>query len=153
MKAHGRPTDYSPDFDEKFYKAMAEGLTMEAACGLVGTTKANAYEWLKVHPSFSDAVSRGRSAQQLWWENTGRAGIVGKLPRFSAAGWIFVMKNLFKWQDNSMVEVLSDPRNSEVVQTQLEVLKQKFDKLLVLERERQQADDDYDAERGNKNQS
>lgn len=153
MKKLGAPTAYTSEMDQRFLKAMSEGLTVEATCGLVGITKETAYNWMKAHPTFFDAISQGRSAQQLWWENTGRAGIVGKLPRFSAAGWIFVMKNLFKWQDNSMIEVLSDPRNSEAVQSQLETLKTKFDNLLKLERERQQADDEYNVERGNENQS
>lgn len=115
----GRPTDYRQEYCEQLISHMKEGLSFESFAGLIGMTRASIYTWTEKHPEFLDAKKCGQAASQYWWETLGRAGTGGQLSRvareithpdgkvekvmtrapFSAAGWIFNMKNRFKWRD------------------------------------------------------
>jgi hypothetical protein len=42
---------------------MAQGFSLTAFAGSIRVAKDTIYEWIKVHPQFSDAVSRARAAR------------------------------------------------------------------------------------------
>lgn len=136
-KKMGAPVTYKQEYGEIVKRSMAQGFTLDATAGEIGVSRETVYQWKSTYPEFSDAISLGNSLSRKWWENVGRSGIIGHTPKFSASAWIFVMKNLFKWQDSSQVEVLSDPRNSDAVNAQLTTLSQRFEELLTLEKEKQ----------------
>jgi len=100
---------------------MKNGLSFESFAGLIGIGRSAIYNWLEKHPDFEDARGRGQAASLFWWETLSRAGVGGQLTRvtktithpdgtvekfmapasFSAAGWIFSMKNRFGWRDRT----------------------------------------------------
>jgi hypothetical protein len=42
----------------------------------IGVSKDTLYEWMKVHPNFSDAMAVSATLSQAWWEEKGRLHIV-----------------------------------------------------------------------------
>jgi hypothetical protein len=47
---------------------MESGLSLTAFAGTIGVSKDTVYEWIKVHPEFSDAVSRARPKRLAYLE-------------------------------------------------------------------------------------
>jgi len=68
----GRPSLYKPEYDSKIIEVMKEGASLVEFCAEIGVTRETAYEWARVHPSFSDAFTRARLLCQAWWERQGR---------------------------------------------------------------------------------
>jgi hypothetical protein len=68
-------------------------------------TRDTLYEWGKVHPAFSDALTLARAHCQAWWEEKGRSGIAD--PRFNANLWMKNMGARFKqdWSEKASVEI------------------------------------------------
>lgn len=59
----GRPSDYRPEYDDAVIDYMAQGYSLTAFAGSILQARDTVYEWIKRHPSFSDAVHRARSAR------------------------------------------------------------------------------------------
>jgi len=78
---------------------MTQGYSKEATAAHLGIVKDTLYAWVKKYPEFSDAIKEGEIHSALWWEKTGMAGMLGKLPGFNATTWIFNMKNRHGWSD------------------------------------------------------
>lgn len=95
----GRPSKYKKEFCERLIKHMEDGLSFEAFAGEIGVAIDTVYNWNKKHPEFSEAKKIGTAKSQLFWEKMGRSGVVGKIPGFNTAAWIFNMKNRFNWRD------------------------------------------------------
>lgn len=108
--AGGQPTKYRHEYCEQLIKHMSEGLSFESFAGTIGTHRDTLYEWCKVHEKFSDAKKQGRDISLLWWEKIGRAAVAGKVAGFSAAAWIFSMKNKHMWVDKT--ESIIDDRRA-----------------------------------------
>jgi transposase len=111
----GRPTKYDPEMCEKAVEFLSEGLSIQAMAGEMGVCKDTIYEWMKVHPEFSDAIKRGVAKGALFWEKIGRAGASGKIKGFNPAAWIFTMKNRFKWTDRVEVSGTEDAETKPLV--------------------------------------
>ncbi len=95
----GRPSKYKPEFCARLLEHCAGGLSIESFAGRIGVCTDTVFHWANVHPDFSDAIKKGRAMSQLWWEETGISGMKNEIPFFSAAIWIFNMKNRFRWRD------------------------------------------------------
>ncbi len=104
MSKLGRPTKYKPEYCDKLKAHLADGLSFDAFAALIGVNIDTLYEWAKVYPEFSEAKKDGESLGLLFWEKVGRAGITGKIKGFNVAGWIFTMKNRFRWRDRHHLE-------------------------------------------------
>ena len=52
----------------------------------------------------AEKVEPAEAAYRVFWEDIGVRGMMGKIPGFSAATWIFNMKNRFGWRDKSELE-------------------------------------------------
>ena len=100
-KTIGQPTLYKKDYCEKLIHHMSQGLSIEAFAGLVGVNQDTVHEWAKVHPEFMEAKKNGTALSLLFWEKLGIQGIMGKIPGFNAAAYIFNMKHRFKWRDKT----------------------------------------------------
>ena len=106
----GRPTKYKKEFCDTVIDNMAEGLSFEACCGVIGISKDTGYRWIKEHDDFSDAKKRGDVLSQLWWENQGKKGMFwGK--DFNATVWVFAMKNRHDWSDRKDLNLGGQPGN------------------------------------------
>lgn len=109
LKNLGRPTKYRPEMCEEIVKAMGQsGLSKEAAAASLGIGVSTLYDWCNPdHPSyqpdFSEAVKIAEAAGRMYWESIGRMGMVGQIPFFNAATWIFNMKNRHDWVDKREV--------------------------------------------------
>jgi hypothetical protein len=116
----GRPTSYDPKFCEMLIEHMAKGYSFESFGSVTDTCKDTLYEWVKVHPEFSDAKKRATEKSRYWWESQGIDNILNKKQMtkdsegntvlvetsLNAAAWIFNMKNRFKeeWRDKQEIE-------------------------------------------------
>lgn len=140
----GRPTTLTPELQEQVLAQMKEGFSLEAAAGGIGVSRETIHRWMDANPEFRDAVGAGRTSARKWWENVGRGGATGALPKFNYQAWMFSMKNMFKWQDATRVEVLSDPTNTDATKQKLEAMTKSFESLLQLEKERLGVDDNGD---------
>lgn len=111
----GRPTKYpkSKKKQKEFCQALIEhgrsGLSFEtfgvsdAAVKVIGdyVTKETLYQWLKIHPEFSDAKKVFTQLSRDFWEAIARDHLThykdGK--QLNSTVWIFNMKNRFGWRD------------------------------------------------------
>lgn len=104
----GRPSKYQPNYCEMLIEHMSTGLSYECFAGDLSVSKDTLYEWEKVHPEFSDAKRIGIEKCRKFWEKLGIAGAAGKIKNFSAAAYIFNMKNRFAWRDQVQLSVAED---------------------------------------------
>lgn len=65
----GRPTKYDPSMCDKIIDAMSRGYTIAKFCVDVGIHKDTLYEWVKVHPEFSDSLKLGEAHRSVFWED------------------------------------------------------------------------------------
>lgn len=63
--------------------------------------RATLYEWVEVHPEFSDAHKIAKDAALYFWEEKGICNLEthGENEKFAANVWIFTMKARFGWRD------------------------------------------------------
>ena len=81
----GRPRDYRPEYCEQVIELGRLGKSVvQMACAL-DVHKDTLYEWVKVHPDFSDALTRAKQLSQDWWETKGQDGLT--TPGFNASLW------------------------------------------------------------------
>jgi hypothetical protein len=104
----GRPTDYNKKYCNQIIRWMGQGNSITGFAGKIGVSKDTIYEWIKVHPEFSDSIKKGRAKTVKFLEQVGTLGMMGKIPNFNAAAWIFTMKNKLGWADKLTV----DPEDS-----------------------------------------
>jgi hypothetical protein len=64
----GRPTRYSREISDALVKAMATGLSLEAAAASIGISPRVVFDWQNRHPEFLQAVQEGRQQALLFWE-------------------------------------------------------------------------------------
>jgi len=74
----GRPTTYRPQYGAQIAKAMAGGLSAEAAAAKIGISARSLYTWQRKHPEFEQAIQEGRHRALLWWEERALAMANGK---------------------------------------------------------------------------
>jgi hypothetical protein len=104
MGKKGRPTKYSPKLCELLPAMFANGESVVEVCAELGIHKDTFFEWVKIHPDFSDSYKKGLELSAAWWTRLGRFGSMGKM-RLQPATWIFNMKNRFKWTDRQELNV------------------------------------------------
>jgi len=79
--ALGRPTSYKPEYCELLMKHMKDGYSFESFASIAECHWDTLYEWVKVHPDFSEAKRIGLGHLLLVDERTARAGSTGQLRR------------------------------------------------------------------------
>lgn len=88
-------TKYRPEFCQIAAKVLADGESVAAVCDELDIVRDTYYTWKKVYPEFNKATEKGLNAAQRKWEKMGNHGIHDP-KNFSAAPWIFTMKNRFR---------------------------------------------------------
>lgn len=104
-KKAGAPRKYKPEYCDEVISFMAKGFSVEAFAGHVWVSRATLYRWMEEYPEFKEAVAIGRERCRVWWEEAAQAGLMTeKGTSFSAATWIFNMRNRFGWRNEDKVE-------------------------------------------------
>lgn len=104
----GRPTKYRKEYCQKLIDHMKQGYSYETFGTVIKVASSNLYEWEKKHKDFREAKKIAFNECQLFWEKMGMGGTAGKLRGFNPAGWIFNMKNRFKWTDRQEIGIDED---------------------------------------------
>lgn len=100
----GRPTKFKPEYCKMLIDHMAQGMSYESFAATCDTHRDTLYNWEKVHKEFLDAKREGNEKRLAFYEKLGFEGMTGKHEKFSAAMWIFYMKNVHKWTDRQEVK-------------------------------------------------
>lgn len=102
--AGGRPTKYDPAYCDKLVEFGAQGFSMGAFAGSIGTCKQTVENWKVEHPEFLVAASRARAARLMKWEKIALAN--AQEGGGAASMTQFALKNIDKdeWQDVSRQE-------------------------------------------------
>lgn len=95
----GRPSKYKRKYNLLAFDLLTKGYSKEAVAGKIGISKQCFYEWVQKYQDFGDAVQRGESASQFYWEDLGMLGTLGQIKGFNASSWMFNMKNRFGWSE------------------------------------------------------
>lgn len=96
-----RPTEYDPAYCEQVLGWGAQGKSITWMAAQLDVSRECIYEWMRVHPEFSDAISRAKAKAQAWWEDKGETGMVA--PGFNAGIWTKSMAARFPddWREKS----------------------------------------------------
>lgn len=100
-----RPTDYDPAHCETAIAAGRSGKSLTWLAAEIDVSRDTLYEWAKVHPEFSDALTRMRQLAQRWWEDAGQDGM--KAAGFNASVWSRSMAARFPddWREVKGTEI------------------------------------------------
>lgn len=105
MAEMGRPTDYTHLYCEQVIELGRAGKSVTQIAAKLDVNRDTIYEWIKVHPEFSDAITRSKQLAQAWWEDQGQDGLV--MPGFNAALWAKQVSSRFRedYHDKSIHEI------------------------------------------------
>lgn len=65
----GRPTKYKKAYDAKIVEFMGKGKSLTQFAASISVCKDTVYQWLKVHPSFSDAFKLAKTKCEARWQD------------------------------------------------------------------------------------
>ena len=106
---------YKPEFGDIVYNIMKQGGSIVGAAAHLGVSRQVLYLWANDpnKPEFQEKWVLAQEARQAYWEEIGRLGATGALPKFNASSWIHIMKCLFKdeWRDSVHTEIDINSRN------------------------------------------
>lgn len=117
----GRPTDYEPAFCDAAVDAGKAGKSITWLASELDVNRDSLYEWAKVHPEFSDALTRMRQLAQRWWEDKGQDGLT--MAGFNGSVWSRSMAARFPedWREVKGSEI-SGPGGKPVEVTRIEIV-------------------------------
>lgn len=100
-----RPSEYKPEFCESVIEWGKGGKSLAWMAAELDVSRECLYEWMRVHPEFSDAMDRARQHSQRWWEDAGQTGMLA--PGFNASIWSRSMAARFPddWREQKGVEL------------------------------------------------
>lgn len=100
-----RPTDYDPAFCDEAVTFLAEGYSLAAFAGHIGTTRQSVYNWTERYPEFLDAVKTGQAKAIFWWERRNKE--FAQTGEGNATAIIFGLKNRAsdEWRDVKATEI------------------------------------------------
>lgn len=75
----GRPSKYDPAFCERVIELGKEGASVVEMCATIGVARMTLEtHWPEQYPEFLAALDQARLHSQMWWEKTGRIGMLSK---------------------------------------------------------------------------
>jgi hypothetical protein len=104
MPRKQRPTLYKKKYCEELIDFGEHGKSVVAFCAKLGIHKDTFYTWTHKHAEFTEAFKKYRAKCEAYWINLGMAGLSGKIKGFNAAVWIFYMKAVHQWRENTHVQ-------------------------------------------------
>jgi hypothetical protein len=101
----GRPTKYPKDACERVLQYGREGMCMAEMASEFEVTRETLYEWARVHPEFSDTLSRAQEASEGYWAKQIRDGLKKTPSEFQGAANLKYMAQRFKgWSEKAHVD-------------------------------------------------
>lgn len=104
-----RPTLYSEDICDQVIEFGRAGKSLTWMAATLGVSRECIYEWMRVHPSFSDAMTHARALSQAWWEDEGQKNMLlaPGVGVFNASVWSRSMSARFpeEWRENTKTEI------------------------------------------------
>jgi len=112
-----RPTDYDPSFCERVLELGRKGKSITVMAAELNVCRDTIYEWARVHPEFSDALTRAKTLAQAWWEDTGQAAMF--MPGFNGSVWSRSMAARFpeEWRESTKTELTGKDGGAMVVES------------------------------------
>lgn len=113
----GRPTSYNPDYCDQVIQWGAEGKSITWMAAQLDVSRECIYEWGRVYPEFSDALSRARAKAQAHWEDMGHSGIYA--PGFNGSVWVKSMAARFPedWREKTEQKIEGELAISKITRT------------------------------------
>jgi hypothetical protein len=95
----GRPSTYDPAFCDRVIDWGKQGKSKAWMAAELGVHRDTVNEWERVHPEFSDAITRALLYSQQWWEDMGQDNLLAD--RFQASMWSRSMAARFphEWRE------------------------------------------------------
>ncbi len=81
----GRPTKYKPEYCDMIIDLGKQGKSLKQIASSFDVHIDSLYEWQKVYPEFSEAITRAKQEAQVWWEDMGQAGLTMNV--FNSSLW------------------------------------------------------------------
>lgn len=117
----GRPTLYDPDYCDMVVAWGREGKSLTWMAAQLDVSRECIYEWGRVHPEFSDALTRARVQAQAWWEDQGQTGMASNM--FNGSVWAKNMSCRFQedWRDKNETAITGAGGGAIKTETTLDV--------------------------------
>lgn len=81
----GAPSKYDESFCDRVIELGKLGKSVTYIATELDVHKDTIYEWVKIHPEFSDALTRAKQWSQRWWEDKGQDGV--DADKFNGSVW------------------------------------------------------------------
>lgn len=75
----GQPTKYRAEFCQAVMEHLKSGASFESFAAHIDVAPSVLYLWLKKHPDFLEARTKGEVLAEKFWADLGRAGAAGRL--------------------------------------------------------------------------
>lgn len=122
----GRPTLYTDLMPIRLVETLSTGKSLTIFCRDMGIHVDTAYEWIKIHPEFSEALRRGRTFQQAVWEEKLEGFMLDKSVNAPLVKWY--MTNVFKWSDKQEIKQESHANITFQEATDIQEVRKKYEK-------------------------
>ena len=101
----GRPSTYDPSHCERVIELGKRGKSVAVMAAQLDVHKDTIYEWMRVHPEFSDAIKRALTYSQEWWEDAGQNAL--QQTNFQGSMWSRSMAARFPadWRESTKTEL------------------------------------------------
>jgi hypothetical protein len=83
----------------------AKGFNVEAFAGHIRVSIDTIYEWLHVHPSFSEAKKIADAVKHYYLQDIGLKGMQGQIKDFNSTTYIWFTKNSLGWRDAQDINI------------------------------------------------
>ena len=94
---------YNVDMCERIQEWYKDGQSDAEIANQLDICKDTYYEWIKRYPEFAEAVKRGKTASESWWQILGKQLGNGSV-KGSDKVWLIMMKNRFQFRDTIELE-------------------------------------------------
>lgn len=99
-RGHGK---YKPELCDLIPDLYKGGKSDAEVAVALDVSKDTYYKWIKQYPEFGDAVKKGKTISENWWQDIGRKACEGKIVT-NARIYIANMKNRFGWTESLQIE-------------------------------------------------
>lgn len=130
MAKVGRPSSYRPEFCERVIELGKEGKGPAEIASALDVDRTTMLGWARDHEEFQTALTRAKTEEQAWWENTGRNALNAQ--RFQPQVWVKSMQARFRHDYTERLEqsgpdgapLLKEPDPADVAKVLLGMLNQ-----------------------------
>ena len=95
----GRPTKYHVKYCQDLIEKLSAGMSVTRFAASINVSKDTVYEWVKVHPDFSDAFKLARTKCEATWEVKFLDYMVDSKVNSPLIKLYYA--NMFKWSDKT----------------------------------------------------